>query len=99
MASVTTVVVMAAFLFGMVIIGPLVIARGLPKDRDCETEGKLFPPTFHFKVTRNDPQPLEVETAFRERSDLERTDSENVTATANQVARLRRASVRQADLG
>jgi hypothetical protein len=54
MATITTAVVVAAALLVMVVIGALVLAYGMPKNRDCDVQVKLFPPAFRFKLTRND---------------------------------------------
>jgi hypothetical protein len=53
MPTITTLVVVAGALLPAVVVALFGITRVLPRDRDCEIELKLFPPTLRFSITRN----------------------------------------------
>jgi hypothetical protein len=53
MPAITTLVVVVGALLPTVVVGLFGITRVLPRDRDCQFELKLLPPTVRFSVTRN----------------------------------------------
>jgi hypothetical protein len=53
MPTIATLVVVVGTLLPAVVVGLLGITRVLPRDRDCEFELKLLPPTLRFSITRN----------------------------------------------
>jgi len=56
MPTVTTVVVVVGAFLPAVVFCLFGITRVLPRDRDCEFEIRLLPPTVRFSITRNGGQ-------------------------------------------
>jgi hypothetical protein len=54
MPAVATLFAVVGILLIAVVAGLYGITRVLPRDRDCEIEAKLIPPTVHFSISRND---------------------------------------------
>ena len=54
MPTVTTLVVVVGAFLPAVVGGLFGITRVLPRDRDCEFEVKLLPPTVRFSIRRNE---------------------------------------------
>ena len=69
-------VVVAVCLALIIVSALLVLAYAMPRDRDVEATGKLFPAMFHFKLKRNDRSALGMDHVPDKGSDLEGTDGE-----------------------
>jgi hypothetical protein len=97
MASIAIIaIVMAAVLLLMVVFATLVLTHGLPDERDCDVEGKLFSLMFRFKITRNEFGTRALEWKTASQGSLEGTAKSNVARADEETHRLRSMSEQQA---